>query len=281
MSRTYKKGVRELFPVKLSGLGHSHPVHFREFSSPAAALAFVRAHPELRECVETRMTDSPDWTGLGDKQSAADLLTSGVSTLAMENFRKAQVALASESLLIGGRAIPAIAGGAWNIPAYLTGNPLCARTKPRTKLPHKNFDVSYRATATVNPASIARITALLTRAVWDYTLKGGSCSLTVSYIYGYTDPAPDGAQGMVIRIQIPLSSESAVSLGFSTVLYRGVFMGIASRLTSPVSGDPIPHRDDLRPTNTLRLTGKKSADLQTLRSAGLDIPADEPVSYFD
>lgn len=264
---TTKRQIRADFPVKDSPAGKAH---YRHFSSPEAVLAYCRNTAPVREQIIDRVsTGSERYHGLAGQDIDA-ILTTGIAKNALDCFNRADAKLSPDSLRIGGRAIPAITGGAWVIPQFLAGNPMCARAKPRARLPHKDFHVSFRADAGINQSDISTTAAALVRGLWNYTLGEGSATLRVTYVFGYGKTAPDGAKALLVSLDIPLASKNSAALGFSTAMYRSILMSIASRLTSPVDHDVIPHKDGFRPRNTISLSGDSFDDKTTLAALGID-----------
>jgi hypothetical protein len=242
--------------------------HYKLFPSPGAFLAWVSANEKLKKTLERRGDKDKEWCGLGE-QTIGEIISKGYADKPLADMRKANANLNPGTLALGGRLIPSVAGGVWNVPEYLSGNPLCARVKPREKLPAKTIRVGFRAVSTVAPEKISTFSAMLTRAIWSYTLKGGAVSLRVSYNMHYRQQSPDGADGCIIELTIPLSSESSFAFGFSTAIYRGFMLGIASRAMSPVWGDSIPHHPAFKLNGVAGFKMDKVQDQRILENLGI------------
>ena len=74
------------------------------------------------------------------------------------------------------------------------------------------------------------------------------------------------------QVDIPLASEAALSLGFSTLMFRGVLMEAASTFLSGRHDDSLPLIEELRPVGPA-LNGKWRQDRPALEAIGLKFPA--------
>lgn len=249
--------------------GNGEAILFKAFPSPEAVLAWGLANPVARAIWELESpNETSKWAGLKG-QTLIDLVTTGRGVNALEAFNSASAKLETHHLAIGGRPVPAIAGGAWVIPAYLASNPLAARLKPRARLPHKDFRFELQCSAYVDQAELGSIGATIARAVWNYTLAGGSATLTMLYTYGFTHPPKNAPVAARFEVTIPLSSENSLALAVSTAFYRPVLMHLASHALSPLEGDSIPMRRELTPPGVQPLRGEWGYDVTPLAALGI------------
>lgn len=264
---TARQTVRDQFALVTMGKGKTY---HRRFASPESILQWGRTDPVISEAwtVEGGPIRNASWNGLGG-QTRADLIATARGNNALAHFNKASAKLQADSLRIGGRAIPAVTGGAWNIPAYLSGNPLCARTKPRTKLPHKDFRFTLQCSAYVDEAELGAIGATIARALWNYTLAGGSATLTMFYVYGFSENSPAGAEACCFEVNIPLASSNALALAMSAAFYRSILMLAVADGISPTRGDCIPMKRHIAPANCVALRGQWSEDRSKLEAIGI------------
>jgi hypothetical protein len=264
-----KKALRALFTLTESFGG---PVLHRRFTSPEQCISWCNAQPLIYEAWAANKTrhQAPAWEGLAG-QDFLDLIKTGRGTNATASFNKAQAKLKTNKLAIGGAPVPALTGGAWVIPAYLSGNPLCARTRPRAKLPHRDFRFSLQCSAWVDQAELGSIGATIARAIWDYTLAGGTCSLTMFYTYGFGIKAPEnGAEAVCFEVNIPISGITSIALALSTAFYRPVLMNAVSYAISPKNADSIPMKRHLQPRDVVALEGTWSTDRAPLAAVGIE-----------
>lgn len=242
-------------------------VDYKFFPSPSAMLAWVNAHDETRQCSIDMANNGERWCGLGG-QSIENLLSTGKGENSLRAFSRAQAKLEAEFRALD-RPQPAIAGGAWVIPSVLAGNPMSARMKPRTRLPHKDFRFMLQVSAFTHQEDLSAVMAKIARAAWDYTLAGGTVSLTMFYVYGYRHKGEKGEEGLCIEMQIPLNDSSALALALSCAVYRPVLMGIASKGTSPCHNDSIPMKFHLEPQSATLLRGEPREDFPRLAQLGI------------
>jgi len=248
------------------------PVIHKRFTSPEQCISWCNAQPLINAAWQANKTryQDPAWEGL-DGQDFLDLIKTGRGTNATASFNKAQAKLKTDRLAIGGAPVPALTGGAWVIPAYLSGNPLCARTRPRAKLPYRDFRFSLQCSAYVDQAELGSIGATIARAIWDYTLAGGTCSLTMFYTYGFGRTAPENkAEAVCFEVNIPVSGVTSIALALSTAFYRPVLMNAVSHAISPKESDSIPMKRHLQPANVVALQGTWSTDRAPLAAVGIE-----------
>lgn len=245
-------------------------LYHRRFSSPEAVLQWGKTDPVISQAWEVMGSSiqNRSWNGLGD-QSRADLIATARGENALKAFNAAQVKLEADTLRIGGRAVPAITGGAWVIPQFLASNPMCARAKPRARLPHKDFKFTLQCSAFVNESELGSIGAAIARSLWDYTLNGGTATLTMGYIYGFSDDSPSGEEAIYFEVNIPLASSNSVALALSPSFYRSVLMSAVFDGISPTRGDCIPMKHHLKPAGFTPLQGQWSTDRDALASLGI------------
>jgi len=264
-----RQTLRAEFPLrqwKGEGQTRETPVHYRKFPSPQALINFISSNPVARLAVLDNHHDD-DWMGLKG-QTVDNVLSTGIAKNALETFHAAQAKLKAHQV-IGGRPVPAINGGAWVIPSMLSGNPMCARKRVKAKLPHKAFNFLLQCSAFVSQDYLSPLCARITRALWDYQQAGGSCTLNVMFIYGYSEESSDGAKALVIEMAVPLSNDASLSIALSTALYRPLGMMLASRGTSGQAMDGIPMRFDLKPAGYYAIGQKRSEDAETLKKLGI------------
>ena len=160
-----------------------------------------------------------EWIGLG-QQTKSDFDASGIA-LKPRNLMKAAIANLVRKPTKAGKSAPALVGGAWNTPAVLAGLPLAAIARQRTKLPPLRIGLAISYSASVRDETLAPIFAKLSRAIWDYTLAGGSVDLTV-YACGKLRRSSLGLKGLIVECRVPTQDIAQLSLGLSSVFFRAV-----------------------------------------------------------
>lgn len=230
-----KAAVRKLFTLREFNGVMTH--HFAAHGM-APILALARDNPIVRSHLGERSQHSK-WIGFDPSETLLSSTAAGVCETALRHF-DAALARINACQTIGGRSIPAMAGGAWIIPKAITGLPMAAMAKPRARLPLKAYRFSLRCNGMVNPRDIAKRCAMIARAAWEYTLQGGIAQVTIAYIYNYSKKAPDGARAAVFEVTLPLNNKADLAYSCSAQAYRGISMMIAKYILSPVDEDRIP-----------------------------------------
>jgi hypothetical protein len=194
------------------------------------------------------------FSGIG--QSFADVSRAGHYNRAFEEFKRAEAKLEADRFQPG-LPKPAVAGGAWIVPLVLTGNPMPARIRTRTKLPPKNLEVVVNVVHFIRWEDITASVARIARACWDYVEAGGAVSLTVHYIYRFTQPQ-DGHEGLLVSIKVPLTNQAAFASACSAQEFRGLGVSMA-RALSGYHNDSLPLGTLVRP-GLLHVSGRPADD---------------------
>ena len=187
------------------------------FPSPRAAQSFALQHAGTPN--ETSWASSGEnWMGL-DKQPLRDFQASGVAHYPRDCVSKAVATLpAKRNRFAGPRA--SITGAVWDVPAVLSGVPLCARTRVRDKLPPQNIKIVFTVSAGISVETMAPILARIAKALWDYTIRGGAVSLTL-YNIGKIQSS-QGAMGLIVETRINAADVASLSLALSPAFFRTV-----------------------------------------------------------
>ena len=106
----------------------------------------------------------------------------------------------------------------------------------------------------------------------DYTLAGGTATLTMFYVYGFTNNTPSGETAVCFEVNIPLSSANSVALALSPSFYRSVLMMATANGISPTRGDCIPMKRHIKPTGAVPLQGEWAIDREALTALGIKQP---------
>jgi hypothetical protein len=238
---------------------------FVSLSSPAEYVEIV-SHWKGREYFNAQ---TPRWAGAGS-QSFPDILSTGHATEPMRLFQEANAKLHSSHTL-GGGLIAATCGGVWDIPSVIQGLPLSARVKPRTALPPKNLRVHMGISAGTRPETLAEAGAIVARALWDYALKGGVVSVVLIHREMYSARSSRDTKGLWVETNIPLTSESAFALAFSTVSFRFLFFYLAQILSPEGFNEYCPRcLDILGLGDALSLQDSASKNKETLKLHGIE-----------
>ena len=215
---------------------------FTHKSEKWAKLAF----PSIRACHEfakkharkpdvTGWFHSESWCGL-ETQSFADFDQTGIATYIRDLVSSTESKMPHRlTRLAEPRA--AITGGYWDTPAVLAGIPLAARQRVRAKLPPKSVRLAFFMSAGLNSTEMSKLTAKITRAIWEYTLAGGAVDLKVAYI-GLSRATSTGAKGIAIETAVNVSDIAAVALSLSPAMYRTI-CGPLQTAFSEYDQDPI------------------------------------------
>lgn len=257
-----KQSIRALCTVRPMGgaLVHHYSAH-----GMAPLLALARDNPLVRAQMVRRSRDS-QWIGFESGETLLKSIETGVSETALRHFDQALARIEARKQ-IGGRSVPAMAGGAWIIPKAIAGLPMAAMAKPRTRLPMKSFKFTLRCNGATDPRDIAKRCAMLARAAWEYTLLGGLAQVTIGYIYNYGRPAPDGAVAAVFDITLPLNNKAELAYACSALAYRGIPMMLAKSLLSPIDDDGIPSDGPVQQiAGRVRLNGSRE-DIPNIEKA--------------
>lgn len=188
-----------------------------KFMNPGACHRFYKAHARTQN--ETVWTDSrASWIGLNE-QSKESFHQSGVSdhckTLVMAASGKL-----SDKPSRPGEFRPAVTGGFWDAPSVIAGLPLAARNRIRAKLPPKTIRVCLSMSAGVNAEDMAKITAKIAHAIWQYTIAGGAVTLDIAFAGKAC--ASSKATGLIVQTRVNASDVAGLATVFSPVWFRAV-----------------------------------------------------------
>jgi hypothetical protein len=177
------------------------------------------------------------WSGLSEPAPA--FIESGISIDAAREFQTTTAKLHADRFAPGA-VRPAVAGGAWIIPLTLTGAPMPARIRERTKLPPLNINLGITAMARTNWKDVTKSLASVAHAAWQYLQAGGALTLTANYCWAFHSPM-NGNRGLVVSIKAPLTSQAAFASACSLQTARALTLSLAQSLSGVPNGhDSIP-----------------------------------------
>lgn len=227
-----------------------------EFLSVLHAMAQSPENRALKRELESR---SGEWSGLGP-QNAAQVAQEGYSSAALQAFQKATAALGVSKA----RGTPQLApcGTSYSMARVIQGHPIAAFKRPREKLPPVSLDLTVNAWCGRKPEDIQNSLAKIARAAWDYQAAGGPVSITVHYLY-YFSEARNGHMAFMASLKIPLSNGAQFATGASLQMFRGPGMAIAGSCLSGEVGDGLPLAKWDNP-KTLPISGDPAEDAEIL-----------------
>lgn len=237
---------------------HGRKVDSFEFTSPQEFLSFV-AEESPRGLARNNYHDG--WAGI-QGQTPQQFASQGYSNRSLSLFREAQAKLASTPIL-GSNLHPTVAGGAWIVPLVLQSHPMPARMKKREKLPPMNLTIRLDPIAHNDESILAKNLAQITRALWDYQLAGGVVSLTTFTTYNYHGTSNRGTRGFLFRCNVPITSESSLSLGCSVPFVRVMSFALGGEL-SPRGHDETFPMHKVFPPDEFILSGDETRDKKNL-----------------
>ncbi len=186
------------------------------FHNTGACLRFSREHANTEN--EHAWGDNSRWIGL-ETQSARDFYSTSIAqhskTLVLKETGKL-----SDKPSRPGEFRAAVTGGFWDVPSVVAGLPLAARSRMRSKLPPKTIRIAASMSAGVTAETMARITAKIAHALWQYTIAGGAATLEVTYVGHITSST--GATGLAVETRVNASDVAALSAALSPVWFRAV-----------------------------------------------------------
>lgn len=200
------------------------------FLSTGQAIAFCKAHGETSN--ESNWGGRPHWIGL-EHQSRDNFIETGIAEHSRDLTLAASKTL-SDKPSRPGDFRPAITGGFWDTPSVIAGLPLAARTRVRSKLPPKTIKIAMFLSAGVSANDLARITAKIAYALWQYTIAGGAVTLDVSYCGCITSST--GARSLAVETRVNAADLASLSAALSPVWFRAV-TGRLITATSETSRD--------------------------------------------
>lgn len=203
------------------------------------------------------------WAGFS-KASPLAMLDSGFSPDALEAFNTANARIES-------KGIPAspeyrVCGGVWSVPRHLSGHPLSAVVRPRTKLPAKNWDIAACFMWTIEAKDVAAPLAKIARAAWAYIQQGGAVTLTIHYSAKFSRDF-QGCSHIVTSLTIPLSNPAAIATACSVQFFRSAFIAFGQAL-SGTADDNLPVAWLHKP-GIVRIQGKAREDAKALEALGI------------
>lgn len=201
--------------------------------------------PSVRELHQTvidhaRTKNEAEWTtgyfcGL-ESQPLADFDSSGKANTAFDAFTAAVAKL--PDIKRAGTMRAAVSGSYWDVPSVLANLPLAARTRVKSRLAPVNFRIALDFSGAVDAKTVAPYTAKLARAIWDYQLAGGVCTLTVLHLSDLSDHSRIYAE-----TRVNTSDMAALSLALSPICARALAYALFSA-ASPRTRDHLPMNDD-------------------------------------
>lgn len=214
----------------------------------------------------------PQWFGStwsGNPETADQFCASHIFPSAVDAFEKSLAKF--KTSLLPGALNPATAGGAWIVPLVLANNPMPARIRARTKLPPKNLSVLVSMAGFVEWQAITESTARLAMAAWEYIKAGGAVRLTYRSVSGFAmmDPSSRGPRGLVVSIEIPLTSKSELASACSAQIDRGPGSALAQALSEQGRRDSL-QAWILQEANALALTGDEEVDAKARATLGVE-----------
>ena len=199
------------------------------FESTGHCMAFSAQH--ARTSNEHSWGKNSDWVGL-ETQSVDSFWNSGIAEHS-KNLVMQESGKLKDKPSRPGEFRATITGGFWDTPSVIAGLPLAARSRVRTKLPPKSLRIAIFMSAGVDAASMAKVTAKIAHALWQYTLAGGAVTLDVAYV-GMLRASSTGAKALAVETRVNASDVASLSAALSPVWFRCV----AGRLITATSDSP-------------------------------------------
>lgn len=246
----------------IENTGNEYPVdHFTGTVSE-----FLQFAPTMPKWSKYARTETDTWTGF-TKELPQTALEHRYSIDAHDAMR-AQTANIETHLKAPAKLSPSPVGASFNIPRVLQGHPVSCYRRPRTALPPKTIEFAFSARANIQAKAITNSISRIARAANEYKIAGGSASIVVHYIRGYTKPNPvTKARACVISLRVPSDNVGTLALGASLQMARGYTLPFAKCLSGQ-SDDGIPttlSTDPRIPT----INGEPANDAATLRMLGV------------
>jgi|SRR6478736_1048448 len=177
------------------------------------------------------------WEGL-DKQKREDFDKTHIADYPLSLVKSESAKLPHKATRLSNPRA-AVTGAVWNIPAVLANIPLSARTRQRAKLPPKAFKLGFFMSAGIDAETMGKLTARIARAIWDYTMAGGSASLTIAMCGNYRFVTSTGTKGLIVETKVNCSDIAGISLALSPAFFRTI-CGPLMTACSDARGDGIP-----------------------------------------
>lgn len=184
-------------------------------------------------------SDIRDWCGFGD-QTLTDAMETRNIRKAVSDFMKAKARI--DAQLTRGAVSYSPVGSAFSVGRFISGHPVSAFKREKTKLPPKTINLSIRCQAGLAPEALSAPLVKIIRAAWEYQTAGGIVSLTVNYFHTFSKPQEWNGilhKGMITSITIPLSNPGILASAASVQFYRGISMPLACYLSGDW-GDGLP-----------------------------------------
>ena len=179
------------------------------------------------------------WAGFAD-QTPEDVFQTQTIREAIVAFRAASGKI--ETHLTPGAVNYSPVGASFSMGKFLTGHPVCAFKREKTKLPSKTINISVNCSAYKNHAALAAPLSRIIRAAWEYQNAGGLVTLTVNYIHQFSRPQiwnDTPHAGLITTIAIPLTNPGILATAASVQFYRGLSIPVAAHLSGSF-GDGLP-----------------------------------------
>ncbi len=179
------------------------------------------------------------WCGFGNQTIENFFQTRSIDR-AIEDYKKAKAKI--ETPLVRGKSNYSPVGESFSMGKFLTGHPVCAFRREKTKLPAKTINLLINCSASLQPDALSTPLALIVKACTEYQAAGGLVTLTVNYAHQFSRPARVNGEdfiGWVTTIKIPLANPGILASAASVQFYRALSMPLAV-YASPCAPDCLP-----------------------------------------
>lgn len=208
------------------------------------------------------------WCGFGEQTLANAIETRNI-TRAVEEFQKAKARI--DAQLTRGAVSYSPVGASFSVGRFLSGHPVSAFKREKTKFPPKTINLSIKCSAGLAPSALSAPLVKIVRAAWEYQAAGGIVSLTVNYFHTFDEPQDWNGiphRGLITSITIPLSNPGILASAASVQFYRGISMPIAVYL-SGLWGDGLP-LETWQGNGVYPLTGASGEDAAVLKALRIE-----------
>jgi hypothetical protein len=164
------------------------------------------------------------WCGFG-KQTFTSFFEKYTIDKAIADYQAAKSKI--EAALTRGKVNYSPVGESFSMGRYLSGHPVCAFRREKTKLPAKAINLAVNCSAGLSPTELSEPLALIAKAAGEYQAAGGLVTLTVNYLYQFSRLCPYNGKnykGLVITIKIPLANPGILASAASVQFFRALGM---------------------------------------------------------